>query len=183
MRLKVKSFCQTQRWGRAGTGTLDLMLSVEFGMLACPTLPPTGRRGKCDFISCCICIWNLVFKSLLTVMVSRGLSCVSRKHGHFQGRLKEKEEWCKMNAPRIKKGEGRKEKRRNLMAGFSSINVRSHQLHILLKMQIWIQRVWSGTWDSEFLASSQVAPWFKDYNLNSQAVRNRPGDKVGGMTA
>lgn len=110
MRLKVKNFCQIQRWGRAGTGTLDLMISVEFRMLACPTLPPTGRRGKCGFISHCIYMWNLVFKSLLTVMVSRGLSSVSRKHRHFQGQLREKEEWCKMNLPRIKKGEAGKEK-------------------------------------------------------------------------
>lgn len=28
-----------------------------------------------------------------------------------------------------------------------------------------------------------MAPWFKDCNLSSKAVRNRPGDKVGGMTA
>lgn len=27
-----------------------------------------------------------------------------------------------------------------------------------------------------------MAPWFKDCNLSSKAVRNRPGDKVGGMT-
>lgn len=78
---------------------------------------------------------------------------------------------------------GKERKRRNLMAGISSVNVSSHQPRLLLQMQIWIQRVWSGTWDSEFLASSQMAPWFKDCNLSSKAARNRPGDEVGGMTA
>lgn len=35
------------------------------------------------------------------------------------------------------------------------MNAYSDQLGILLKMQIWIQQVWSVAWDSEFPASSQ----------------------------
>lgn len=79
---------------------------------------------------------------------------------------------------------GRQEtKGRDLVADFSIITVYSHQLWILLKMQIWIQEVPSGTWDSGFLPLSRqlCCCWSKAYNGSSKVGRNRPKEEAGGV--
>lgn len=60
--LKVKCFCQTRRWGPAGTGR-----KAEFRTPACTTLPPTGRSEKCSFRSWPFWHGDLIFKSLDSV--------------------------------------------------------------------------------------------------------------------
>lgn len=42
------------------------------------------------------------------------------------------------------------------LGGFIIFNLLMNHLQILLKMQIWIQKVWGGTRDSAFLTRSQV---------------------------
>lgn len=57
---KVKCFCQTEvSWDWNSD-----QMTAEFKTLACPTLPPTGREGKCSFFSHWLWIWNLIFKCL-----------------------------------------------------------------------------------------------------------------------
>lgn len=149
--LKVKT-CPTQSWGGAGTGARLGLGRVPD--LAGSTSPPAGRREKCSVMSPWSSIGNRAFKSPGCVhFVQRdgqpGSKQCLEEAGAFP-RITKRKRSATQNE-RVKHGH-----RGDLMAGFSDVCDHSHRRSIILKRQIWVQHVQSGSWDSECLAGSQV---------------------------
>ena len=81
--------------------------------------------------------------------------------------------------------EGKERKRRDLVADFENVKVHSEQLKILFKVPIWIQQVWSGTWDCEFLASSQMSLMLliRGLQFKQRGGKEQPKEGLGGVIA